>query len=189
MSEVALPSTKKTGRSIWRVVVLLAVVGLVIALALQLRARNATQPTSGAAPDFTLKVYPGYDGGLGKTEIRLAELRGKVVFINFWASWCVPCREEQPTLEKVWQQYRDKGVIFIGVDYVDTEPDALKYLAEFKVSYPNGPDLGTKISPKYHIQGVPESFLVDYQGKIVLFKIAPISEAELTAALDKALAK
>ena len=189
MSEVALPSTKKTGRLIWRIVVLLAVVGLVIALALQLRARNTTQPTSGVAPDFTLKVYPGYDGGLGKPEVRLADLRGKVVFINFWASWCVPCREEQPTLEKVWQQYRDKGVVFVGIDYVDTEPAALQYLAEFKVSYPNGADLGTKISPKYHIQGVPESFLVDRQGNIVLFKIAPIGDAELTAALDKALAK
>jgi cytochrome c biogenesis protein CcmG/thiol:disulfide interchange protein DsbE len=189
MSEVALPSTKKTGRSIWRVVALLAVAGLVMALALQLRARNATQPTSGAAPDFTLKVYPGYDGGLGKPEIRLADLRGQVVFVNFWASWCVPCRDEQPAVEKVWRQYRSKGVIFVGVDYVDTEPAALKYLAEFGVSYPNGPDLGTKISPKYHIQGVPESFLVNRQGDIVLFKIAPISEAELTAELDKALAR
>jgi cytochrome c biogenesis protein CcmG, thiol:disulfide interchange protein DsbE len=189
MSEVALPSTKKTGRSIWRVVALLVVAGLVIALALQLRARNATQPTSGSAPDFTLKVYPGYDGGLGKPEIRLADLRGQVVFINFWASWCVPCREEQPALEKVWRQYRDKGVVFIGVDYVDTEPDALAYLKDFQVSYPNGLDLGTKISPKYHIQGVPESFLVDRQGNIVLFKIAPINEAELVTALDHALAK
>ena len=189
MSEAALPSTKKTGRSIWRVVALLVVVGLVLVLALQLRARNATQPTSGAAPDFTLKVYPGYDGGLGKPEIRLADLRGQVVFINFWASWCVPCRDEQPVLEKTWQRYRDKGVVFIGIDHMDTEPAALQYLWDFRVSYPNGPDLGTKISPKYHIQGVPESFLVDRQGNIVLFKIAPISEAELTAELDKALAK
>jgi cytochrome c biogenesis protein CcmG/thiol:disulfide interchange protein DsbE len=189
MSEVALPSTKKTSRSIWRVIALLAVAGLVMVLALQLRARNATQPTSGAAPDFILKVYSGYDGGSGKPEIRLADLRGQVVFVNFWASWCVPCRDEQPALEKVWRQYRDKGVIFIGVDYVDTEPAALKYLAEFGVSYPNGPDLGTKISPKYHIQGVPESFLVDRQGNIVLFKIAPINAAELVTALDHALAK
>jgi cytochrome c biogenesis protein CcmG/thiol:disulfide interchange protein DsbE len=189
MNGAALPSTKKRGRSIWRIVALLVVVGLVLALALQLRARNATQPTSGAAPDFTLKVYPGYDGGLGRPEIKLADLHGQVVFVNFWASWCVPCREEQPTLEQVWRQYRDKGVVFIGVDYVDTEPDALAYLKEFQVSYPNGPDLGTKISPKYRIQGVPESFLVDRQGNIVLFKIAPIGEAELTAALDQALAK
>jgi cytochrome c biogenesis protein CcmG/thiol:disulfide interchange protein DsbE len=175
--------------SVGRVVALLVVVGLVIVLALALRARYATQPRSGAAPDFTLPVYAGYDGGLGKQQIHLADLRGQVVFINFWASWCVPCREEQPVLEKLWGQYRSKGVVFLGVDYVDTEPAALDYLKEFKVTYLNGPDLGTKISPKYHIQGVPESFLVNRQGNIVWFKIAPIAEAELTAELEKALAK
>ena len=67
------------------------------------------------------------------------------------------------------------------------QPAALQYLKEFNVTYPNGPDLGVKISPKYRIQGVPESFLVDRQGNIVWFKIAPISEAELVAQLNKAL--
>jgi cytochrome c biogenesis protein CcmG, thiol:disulfide interchange protein DsbE len=189
MSEVTISPTKKTVSSIGRVVALLVVVGLVIALALQLRARNASQPTSGAAPDFTLTVYSGYDGGLGKQQIRLSDLRGEVVFINFWASWCVPCRDEQPILERAWRQYHDKGVVFLGVDYVDTEPAALQYLKEFNVTYPNGPDLGTKISPKYHIQGVPESFLVDRQANIVWFKIAPIAQAELVDELDKALAR
>jgi cytochrome c biogenesis protein CcmG/thiol:disulfide interchange protein DsbE len=189
MSETAVITARKTGSSIWRAVALLVVVGLVIVLALQLRARNASQPKSGAAPDFTLRVYPGYEGGLGQPEVKLSDLRGKVVFINFWASWCLPCRDEQPALEKVWRQYRDKGVVFLGIDYVDTEPAALDYLKEFGVTYPNGPDLGTKISPRYHIQGVPESFLVDRQGNIVLFKIAPMSEAELVAGLDQALAK
>ncbi len=189
MTETVVTTTPRTSSSIWRVVALLVVVGLVIVLALQLRARNATQPKSGVAPDFTFKVYSGYDGGLGRSEIKLSDLRGQVVFINFWASWCVPCREEQPGLEKVWRQYRDKGVVFLGIDYVDTEPAALKYLQEFDVTYANGPDLGTRISPKYHIQGVPESFLVDRQGNIVLFKIAPMNETELVTELDKALAK
>ena len=189
MSETVVTTTPRTGSSIWRVIALLVVVGLVIVLALQLRARNATQPKSGVAPDFAFKVYSGYDGGLGRSEIKLSDLRGQVVFINFWASWCVPCREEQPVLEKVWRQYRDKGVVFLGIDYVDTEPAALEYLQEFGVTYPNGPDLGTRISPRYHIQGVPESFLVDRQGNIVLFKIAPLNEVELVAELDKALAE
>lgn len=194
MSEPSSSPIRKVGifaslAGILSVLAVIAVVAFVLVLGLALRERNATQPTSGAAPDFTLTVYPGYDGGLSKPQIRLSDLRGQVVFINFWASWCVPCRDEQPVLEKTWQRYRDNGVVFIGIDYVDTEPAALQYLKEFRVSYPNGPDLGTKISPKYHIQGVPESFLVDRQGKIVWFKIAPLSEAELVAELNKVLAK
>ncbi len=189
MSETTVSPARKPASSIWRIVALVVVAGLVLSLALALRARNATQPTSGAAPEFTLTVYQGYDGGLGRPQFKLSDLRGKVVFVNFWASWCVPCRDEQPVLEKTWQQYRDKGVVFVGIDYVDTEPAALAYLKEFKVSYPNGPDLGTRISPRYHIQGVPESFLVDRQGNIVWFKIAPIAESELTAQLDSALAR
>jgi cytochrome c biogenesis protein CcmG, thiol:disulfide interchange protein DsbE len=188
MTEITSPQTK-TSSMVWRVIALLVVVGLVIVLAFGLRARYAAQPRSGAAPDFTMPLYAGYDGGLGKQQVRLADLRGQVVFINFWASWCVPCREEQPVLEKLWRQYRAKGVVFLGIDYVDTEPAALQYLKDFGVTYPNGPDLGTKISPKYHIQGVPESFLVDQQGNIVWFKIAPIAEAELTAQLNAALVK
>ena len=189
MTQAAPIPNQRAGGSLWRVVALVAVVAFVFIMALQLRARNATQPTAGAAPDFTLTLYPGYDGGLGKSQIRLADLRGQVVFINFWASWCVPCRDEQPVLEKTWRQYRSRGVVFLGIDYVDTEPAALQYLREFDVTYPNGPDLGTKISPKYRIQGVPESFLVDRQGNIVWFKIAPISEAELVAELTKVLSK
>ena len=187
MHETTAP--KRQGSPIWPMVGLLVVVGFVLALAFALRARNATQPTSGAAPDFTLQTYPGYDGGLGKPQIKLSDLRGQVVFINFWASWCVPCRDEQPVLEKTWKQYRGRGVVFVGIGYVDTEPAALQYLKDFSVTYPNGPDLGVKIAPKYHIQGVPESFLVDRQGHIVWFKIAPISEAELVAQLNKALTK
>jgi cytochrome c biogenesis protein CcmG/thiol:disulfide interchange protein DsbE len=188
MNETTLSSTKK-GIALGRVAALMAVAGLVIVLALALRARNATQPTSGPAPDFALTLYSGYDGGLGRPQVKLSDLRGKVVFVNFWASWCVPCRDEQPVLEKLWKQYRDQGVVFVGIGYVDTEPAALAYLKEFKVTYANGPDLGVKISPKYRITGVPESFLVDRQGHIAWFKIAPLSEAELTAELNKVLAK
>jgi cytochrome c biogenesis protein CcmG, thiol:disulfide interchange protein DsbE len=187
MKETTLTIAKKPRSSAWPIVALLLVVGFVLVLALALRARNAAQPTSGAAPDFSLQVYPGYDGGLGEPTIRLSDLRGQVVFVNFWASWCVPCREEQPVLEKLWKQYRGKGVVFVGIGYVDTEPAALQYLKEYNVTYPNGADLGVKIAPKYHIQGVPESFLVDRQGNIVWFKIAPISEAELVAQLNRAL--
>jgi len=188
-SDAASAPAKKSFSMVWRAVALLAVVGLVVALGFGLSASNASRPTSGPAPDFTIPLYAGYDGGLGKPQVRLADLRGQVVFVNFWASWCVPCRDEQPVLEKLWRQYRNQGVVFLGVDYVDTEPAALQYLKDFDVTYPNGPDLGTKISPKYHITGVPESFLVDRQGNVAWVKISPVVEAELAAEFDKVLAK
>src|SRR3970040_1226650 len=109
---------------------------------------------SGPAPDFTLI---GFDG----QTVRLADLRGQVVVVNFWASWCPPCREEAAYLEKTWRDYHGRGVVFLGVDWVDTEKEALAYLAEFNITYLNGPDLGTRIAQAYRIQGVPETFFID----------------------------
>ena len=127
---------------------------------------------SGIAPDFTLNTFEGQ-------EITLSELRGKVVVINFWASWCPPCRDEAPYLEEMWQKYKDQGVVFLGVDYVDTEPEALSYIDEFGITYPNGPDLGTEISQSYRIRGVPETFFVAKDGTLRGVKIGPLYPPEL----------
>jgi cytochrome c biogenesis protein CcmG/thiol:disulfide interchange protein DsbE len=149
---------------------------------------NKTQPVEGPAPNFTLTLFDGYDGGLGKPAVTLSELRGQVVLINFWASWCVPCEEEAPDLEAAWRAYRDRGVVFIGVDWADNQGDALAYLKRFDITYANGPDLGTKIGPLYSITGVPETFIVDQAGEVVFFKPSPVTQAELAAQFEKLLA-
>ncbi len=162
-------------------IIALAVAILFLAiLAAGLILRHQGRPESGPAPDFTLQLF---DGGT----FRLSEQRGKVVVINFWASWCQPCKDEAPDLERTWRRYRDKGVVFVGVNWSDTEAKARAYLKEFDITYPNGPDLGRRIGQKYRIQGVPETFFVDKQGNVRRVVIRPMTEAELVAEIERLL--
>lgn len=140
------------------------------------------QVSSGKAPDFTLT---GFDG----REVTLSQLEGQVVIINFWASWCPPCREEAAYLEQTWRKYKDKGVVFIGVDYADTEKEARAYINEFDITYINGPDVGTRISQAYNIKGVPETFYVDKSGKLQGLNIGPLASPALDNKIDELLAE
>lgn len=133
------------------------------------------------APNFTLTTFDG-------EQISLDSLQGKVVMINFWASWCKPCEQEAPDLESAWRYYQPGGeVIFLGIDYVDTETPAREYLEKFDITYPNGPDLGTRISQDYRTTGVPETYIIDKQGILRYIKLSPISLSELRGAIDPLL--
>ncbi len=138
------------------------VVTLVIVVLFGLRLTQLNQPAlaTGAAPDWTLKTFDGQT-------LSLSSLRGKPIVLNFWASWCQPCRDEAPILQQAWSQYRAQGLVMVGVDYVDTEPEAKKYLQEFQITYYNGPDVGTLISSSYHITGVPETYFITGDGKLL----------------------
>jgi len=138
------------------------------------------QVDHGLAPNFTLTSFDG-------RTVTLSELRGKVVVINFWASWCQPCRQEAKYLEQTWRKYQDQGVVFIGVDYLDTESAALAYINEFDITYFNGPDLGTRISQAYNIKGVPETFYVAKNGELRGVKVGPLQEPELDDKIEELL--
>lgn len=150
----------------------LSVFGLVIALiaffAFGLRVRGESQLSSGPAPDFTLTTFDG-------ETIRLSQFRGKVGVINFWASWCIPCRDEAPFLEKTWRAYKDRDVVFIGVDWNDPESNAQAYIKEFNITYLNGPDIGNKIGYVYRIKGVPETYFVGKDGNLHGNVLGPIT--------------
>ena len=158
------------------------IIGLLAVLGWRLVKVNSGQVSSGKAPDFTITSFEG-------ETITLSELRGQVVIINFWASWCPPCREEAPYLEATWRKYEDQGVIFIGVDYVDTESKALAYIDEFDITYFNGPDVGTRISHDYNMQGVPETFYVAKNGDLHGLKVGPLFPPELDEVIDELLAE
>ena len=166
MSEVTLTGEsrlkpqRRTVTLVAFLVIGLMVVGLFVLLAVAVRERGAPPLASGTAPDLTLTTFGG-------ETYTLSQLRGKPVVINFWASWCIPCRDEAPGLERTWQTYRDRGLVILGVDYVDTEEDAKKFIAEFQQTYPNGPDLGTRISQAYRITGVPETYFISRDGRLL----------------------
>lgn len=166
-----------------QVVVWVLVAMVLLFITLGLASAFAEPPVDGReAPDFTMATYSG-------EEFTLSEHQGKVVVINFWASWCAPCKEEAAELQQAWVDYQERGVQFVGVDYVDAEAPARAYLAEFAITYPNGADLGTKISDAYHIRGVPETFIVNRAGEVVFYVANPITYEQLTAEIDKALAE
>jgi cytochrome c biogenesis protein CcmG/thiol:disulfide interchange protein DsbE len=180
-NEASLEPTARSKRTglIVAFAVILALLGL---LAWGLRKVQAGPVESGMAPDFTLTSFDG-------RTLTLSELRGQVVIINFWASWCPPCREEAAYLEQTWRKYKNKGVIFIGVDWVDTEKEALAYMDEFDLTYFNGPDIGTRIAQAYNIQGVPETFYVAKNGELRGVHIGPLKSPELDEKIDELLAE
>lgn len=165
---------------IWLAIFIAVPIIFIVLLAMRLwQTNNSEQRAAGAAPTFAFTTFDG-------ESISLADLRGKGVVLNFWASWCDPCREEAIMLEQAWQQEKANGIVFLGLDYLDQEPSAQAYLAEYQISYPNGPDLQSKAARDYGIKGVPETFFIDPNGKIAYMVIGPIvNQAQMEQGLAK----
>ena len=180
ISAESVPPTPAAARKsvpVWvQVLIWVGIFGLLALIGMGMR-RNQQGPIQigDQVRDFSLTTFSNY-GFNGQPEVKLAHLKGKVVVINFWASWCKPCEDEAALLEEAWRRYEPTGeVVFIGVDYVDTEPEALAYLKEFDITYPNGPDLGTRISQQFRMQGVPETYFIDTQGVLRYVQIGPFA--------------
>ncbi len=134
----------------------------------------------GSAPDFAIPLYDG-------PTFRLSEQRGKVVVVNFWASWCPPCREEAPVLERAWRRYRDRQVVFVGLDLWDSEKDGRAFIRQFGITYPNGPDAKGVAAIDYGLTGLPETFFIRPDGTVARHWIGPLTDAQINAFIEEAL--
>ncbi len=178
-----MPDDVKPGTP-WRRLALTAlIVGPVLGLLAFGFTRDARYITSPllakpAAP-FTITLFDG-------SKLSLDDLRGKAVFLNFWASWCPPCRAEARDLEAAWRKVMDRNVVFLGVALQDTDENSRAFLKEFDVTYPNGRDESGKIGVDYGTWGIPESFFIDPNGRITYKHVGGISAELVLVKLEEA---
>jgi cytochrome c biogenesis protein CcmG, thiol:disulfide interchange protein DsbE len=134
------------------------------------------------APEFALERLDR------EGELTLSSLRGKAVVLNFWASWCIPCKEEAPFLEELWRESRDDGLVVVGLDAKDFRRDARDFVSRYELTFPivyDGP--GSTLS-RWGVTGFPETFVIDRQGKVVETFVGAVNSDEDRARLREATA-
>jgi cytochrome c biogenesis protein CcmG/thiol:disulfide interchange protein DsbE len=149
-----------------------------------------------AATGFTNKIAAGEDPAApplalrpleGGPKVSLASLRGKVVVVNFWASWCRPCKAEAPRLEAASRKWRGQGVVFLGIDANDFSSDGKRFVAKHGISYVNLVDGRGSSIGRWGVTGFPETFFIDRQGRAVEHVPLEIKAEEIDAGIRKAL--
>jgi cytochrome c biogenesis protein CcmG/thiol:disulfide interchange protein DsbE len=173
--------TRRRARLLAGVAVVVAVIVVLLMFGLGRDPSVIASPLVGRmAPNFTL---PQLDG----PPVTLAKLRGQIVVINFWASWCTECQAEQAALDQTWQQFQNSGVVVIGVNFEDSTGAARGYLRAQGVTYPVVEDAGSKTALAYGLRGVPETFVVNRSGRIVSHAIGPVGAAALSSEINSML--
>lgn len=172
-----------SGRTLKRILIPLAAVPVILMLAYGFTRdpRMIPSPLVGKpAPAFKLKLFDG------KT-FDMARAHGKVVVVNFFASWCLTCIDEAPRLEEAWNRYKDRGVVFVGIDYQDTDAAGKAYVKQYHKTYMTGRDADSSIALDYGVYGVPETFFVSREGIITHKQIGEIQMNALVQNLDQLL--
>lgn len=159
-------------------VITLLVLGL---LGLSIITQSAQLPQIGdPVPNFQLTAFDG-------SPMDLDGQQGRVVVVNFFASWCAPCRQEAADLEQTWRKYQGQEVQFFGIAYKNAAADAQAFIEEFDVTYPSTADPANRTARDYGVTGVPETFVIDPQGYLVHHFLGEVTQERLSQEIDKAL--
>ena len=181
-----LPAAAPRRLPVWIIVLAFALlVGFLALIAWGLNRSMAGPIQIGdSVPDIKMTSFDGQT-------LHSKDFAGKVIVVNFWASWCKPCEQEARELEQAYQHYKvGDQVAFLGLAYVDTEPNSLAYLKKFGITYANGPDLRTSVSQMFRIRGVPETYIIGRDGRLAYIQIGPFdSTDQILAVIDPILAK
>jgi cytochrome c biogenesis protein CcmG, thiol:disulfide interchange protein DsbE len=146
--------------------------------------RRSTRPASSSTCSNAAASV--VDRATADGRVALAELRGTPVVLNFWASWCDPCRIEAPVLERGWREAGRQGVLFIGLDMQDVRDDAREFLREFSITYPNIREGDKATSRRYGMTGIPETFFISARGRVVGHVIGALTPSQLQAGVAAA---
>ena len=157
------------------------IVAVLLVYAIVAKPSEPPQPGS-PVPEFEFTALDGSTMSLGAR-------RGEIVVVNFFASWCNPCRQEAADLEQAWLAYQDQGVQFYGIAYKDADSKAQAFLDEFGVSYPSTVDTSNRTARNYGVTGVPETFVIDREGLLVHHFLGPITGAQLSREIERALSQ
>jgi cytochrome c biogenesis protein CcmG/thiol:disulfide interchange protein DsbE len=164
-----------------RYAAIVAIGALVVVLILAFRRDPHDVRTGTVGKPAAAFSVPKLDGA---GTLTLDDAKGKVTIVNFFASWCIPCKQENPDLVRVYERYRASDVVFIGVLYQDSRDSGLKYVKDNGVTWPTGSDDDGRVAFAYGVFGIPETYFIDADGIIQGRHIGPIDEATLVTAID-----
>lgn len=158
-----------------------AVLVFVSVMGIQLFNQNQGRPMPGdRAPQFALTTYDG-------ESISLSDLEGQIVVLNLWASWCGPCHDEADDFQAIHEDYQAQGVVVIGVNWLDIDSEALEFVDQYSLTYPNAPDMGERVYEAYNVQGMPETFIIGRDGIVLDTLIGGTNYEQIARTLDAAL--
>ena len=138
------------------------------------------------APNFSLIMLSPHTG---KSDLSLADFKGSPIVLNFWASWCEPCKEEAPLLESTWKRLHAQGknVVFLGIDFQESTHDGSGFLQQYSISYPAGLDTDGSIASKYHVTSLPQTIFINRNGTVMARVAQQLTGHALTSNLQQIL--